>query len=101
MKLILKLGAISDLQEIARYFIDRDEPDVAVLIVRRIYEAILVRLRPGFQRSARPTPVPDVYEIVVPKLPYIVVYRLGEAGLEVVGVFHVARDPDSRRREWL
>ena len=45
-----------------------------------------------FPRSGRNGGTPNTREIVVPKLPYIIVYRIKLDCAEIVAVFHAAED---------
>ncbi len=45
-----------------------------------------------FPRSRRVGTVSGTYEIVVPGLPYIVVYELADERIGIVAVFHGAQD---------
>lgn len=73
MKLVFHAAALTDLRSVHDY-IAKDNPDVAVTVVRRIKSA-LDRLT-LFPQSGRAGTVSGTYEIVVPGLPYIVVYEL-------------------------
>jgi toxin ParE1/3/4 len=44
-----------------------------------------------FPYSGRQGIIPGTYELVVPKLPYIVVYRVAEH-VEIVSIFHTSTD---------
>jgi len=45
-----------------------------------------------FPESGRPGNAPPTREIVVPGLPYIVVYAVAGTDVEIIAVFHAARD---------
>ncbi len=40
--------------------------------------------------------VPGTRQLVVPGLPYVVIYVVGQSAIEIHGVFHTARHPRSR-----
>jgi toxin ParE1/3/4 len=42
-------------------------------------------------RTGRPGRVPGTCELVIPRLPYIIVYRLNAGGVDVVRVYHTSR----------
>ena len=89
MKLVYQSSALADLQNIHQY-ISKDSPDIAATVIARI-KSSLDRLT-TFPRSGRPGNVPRTYEVVVPNLPYIVVYELTNNEIEIVAVFHGAQD---------
>ncbi len=72
-------------------FISRDNPLAAETVIRRILKATerLERL----PYSGRPGDIEGARELVVPGLPYIVVYTIGRDTVDLHGVFHGARDP--------
>ncbi|MGL6076765.1 MAG: type II toxin-antitoxin system RelE/ParE family toxin [Fimbriiglobus sp.] len=47
-----------------------------------------------FPHSGRPGVLPATRELVVTATPYIVVYRVNAGSVEVLRVFHSARNPD-------
>jgi toxin ParE1/3/4 len=89
MKLIFHAAALADLQNIHRH-ISQDNPSVAVAVVARI-RAALDRLL-LFPRSGRLGTVEGTLEVVVPGLPYIVVYEIIGDRVEILAVFHGARN---------
>lgn len=91
MKIDFRAEALADLTAIADYYVARANHELAGAIVREIYKAIELRTHPAFRRAARHNLKTDTYEIVLPRLPYIVVYRPEKAALDVIGVFHTAR----------
>ena len=88
MKVVYRLEALADLNNHLSY-IASDDPSAASRAASRIRLAIS-RLE-MFPYSGRPGVVPDTYELVVPRLPYIAVYRITEY-VEIVAVFHAAQD---------
>ena len=73
---------------ISTYILERN-PNAA----RRVADAIrhAVSRLELFPYSGRQGIIPGTYELVVPKLPYIVVYRVAEH-VEIVSIFHTATD---------
>lgn len=81
--------AKSDLAEIFS-FIARDNPAAARRVVADIRRDImLVSDNPGIGRPGR---VAGTREFVISQLPYIAAYRQQSAGIDVLAVFHTARD---------
>ena len=80
--------AVRDLMEIEA-FIRRDDPAAAA--------AVAVRLAKSFELLARKpdigrlTPRLGVREWSVPGLPYLIPYRTGPAGIEILRVWHTRR----------
>jgi toxin ParE1/3/4 len=82
-------SAQADIQAIFDY-IARDNP----LIARRVVSEIeLATNRLGqFPFSGRVGAVESTRELVIARLPFIVVYRVGDSSVDVIAVFHAARD---------
>ena len=89
MNLIWSPEAIADLAAL-RAYIAQDDPAaaqrVALLIIRNI-ETLL----PDSPEIGRPGRVPGTRELVIPKTPYIVPYRVVGDTIQVLRVFHGAR----------
>jgi plasmid stabilization system protein ParE len=91
MKVVFDDNAFADLESIY-HFIAADSPVNARAVVDRIVESIG---RLGvFPSMGRPGLVEGTREWVIPRLPYIAVYRIDPTRDEVVvvGVFHGARE---------
>ena len=69
-------------------FIARDNPAAARRVRRRIHDA--VRNLALFPESGRRGEVAGSRELVVPGLPYIVVYRVARERVEILRVFHAS-----------
>jgi toxin ParE1/3/4 len=94
MKLRWSPEAIDDLVSI-RDYVARDDPAVAVDVVRTIM-AIVAQQLPRFPHAGRAGRVDGTRELVVPGLPFIVPYRVRRDVIEVVRVYHASRRwPDS------
>ena len=95
MKIIFAERVSRDLNHIQTW-IGHDSPRSA----QRVIDAILdhVERLSVFPFLGRTSIVPDLREAVVPRLPYVVVYRLGDAKDEllVIAVYHAAQD----RGDW-
>lgn len=81
--------AKADIQSIFDYMA-RDDPNIAARIVSEIEKSIQ-RLA-LFPLSGRLGAVPPTRELVVPRLPYIAVYRANADAVEIIAVFHAAQN---------
>jgi toxin ParE1/3/4 len=81
--------AIEDFREI-RAYIGEDDPAAALRIALHIAHNVetLLPLNPQIGRPGR---VPGTRELVIPKTPFIVPYRLQGRTIEVLRVYHGAR----------
>ena len=81
--------AINDLAAL-RAYIEQDDPKavqpVALHIVRNVE-----KLLPSNPEMGRPGQVPGTRELVIPKTPFIVPYRLVGNTVQILRVFHGAR----------
>jgi addiction module RelE/StbE family toxin len=91
MKVVFDARAVEDLDHIFK-FIAADNSEAARNVVARIIAAI-ERLA-SFPEMARLGRVEKTRELVIPRLPYIAVYRIDRAGDRVVvaAIFHGAQD---------
>ncbi len=89
MNLHYRRGALRDLEEIYR-FIAADDAQAASAVVRRI-RASTLRLE-LFPRSGRQGRHEETFELVVPGLPYIVVYTVDGEDIDIRAIYHGARD---------
>ena len=90
MKVIIRESAYDDLERIHTW-IEKDRPRSADLVIDRILESTEQLSRfPYIGRIGR---APGTYELVVPGLPYIVVYQVNadDGMVIVIGVFHGAQ----------
>jgi len=85
--------AFEDLEEIASY-IARDNPAAAGSVIARIHDVIYstLALLPQSGHAAH-----GAYEFPVPHLPYIIVYKPANEGVDIIGVFHTSLHPESKR----
>lgn len=79
---------LADVTEIYRY-VAADNPAVAAGVVQRIQAA--VRLLAEMPHLGRPGRWSGTRELVVPRTPYIVPYRVQGDLVEILRVFHSAR----------
>lgn len=70
-------------------FLREQNPDAACRVRDRIVETVQ-RLK-RFPESGRAWRLPETRELVVPGLPYIVIYELGEERVIVLTLFHTSR----------
>lgn len=81
--------AIDDLVSIRRY-IAQDDPRAARKVVSAII-TLIERQLPQFPRSGRKGRIAGTFELVVPKLPFIVPYRIKGGEIEILRVYHASR----------
>lgn len=89
MKLRYRAQALADLGRI-HDFIARSSPRAADDILAKIHTS-LSRLK-VFPKSGRAGSVEDTRELLVPRLPYIIVYREAGEFIDIIAVFHAAQD---------
>jgi toxin ParE1/3/4 len=81
--------AVADLDE-AQTFIALDRPQAAAATARRIRKAIEGLCQ--FPERGRPGRVPGTRELVVPRTPFVVPYRISGQEIQVLAVLHGKRD---------
>jgi toxin ParE1/3/4 len=81
--------AIDDLAAL-RAYIEQDDPAAAQRLTFRIIKNV-ERLLPNNPEIGRPGRVPGTRELVIPKPPFIVPYRLVGNTIQILRVFHGAR----------
>jgi toxin ParE1/3/4 len=81
--------AIADLVAL-RAYIEQDDPAAAQRVALHIIHNIETLL-PDNPEMGRPGRVPGTRELVIPRTPYIVPYRLVGSTIQVLRVFHAAR----------
>ena len=89
MRIRWTLEAASDLERITDYLFEH-VPDLAQDLVRRIYEAPYTLK--NFPNRGRPGKKHGTRELLVPSLPYIVVYQVAEDAVHIVRVLHGAQN---------
>jgi toxin ParE1/3/4 len=81
--------ATQDLEEITLY-IQKDSRDAAEAVAKTLFDsANSLELLPSRGRIGR---IPGTRELVVPGLPYIIVYRIDEAAIQILHIYHGARN---------
>ena len=94
MKIAWSPEAIEDLVSL-RAYIAEDNPAAARRTVQHIVESI-AQLLPDNPRIGRAGRVPGTRELVIPRTPYIMPYRLQRTTIQILRVYHAARRwPDS------
>jgi toxin ParE1/3/4 len=93
MKVVFREAAYADLDRIF-IWIARDRPRSARSVVDRILDSAERLGR--FPHMGHVGRAPGTFELVVPGLPYVVVYRINtdDDVIDVVSVFHGAQDRD-------
>jgi addiction module RelE/StbE family toxin len=84
--------AKDDLVEIYTY-IAEENPPAARQVIAKIREGVKhLAHHPHVGRIGR---VADTRELVIPRFPYIVVYRVRDDGVQILSIFHSSREwPD-------
>ena len=89
MNVYFAQSAKADIKEIHNH-IARENPSIAASVISAI-ERATDRLS-TFPLSGRNGAVETTRELVVPRLPFIVVYRKTPEAVEIIAVFHAAQD---------
>ena len=96
MTVVFREEALADLDEIAQ-FIARHNPVAAQRVIARIHKTIYGTIS-TLPLGGRLNAVNNTREYAVPGLPYLVIYLPAADGIDVVAVFHTARDPETKRQ---
>jgi toxin ParE1/3/4 len=89
MTVIWSPEALFDLAGLREY-IAEDNPDAARRVAIAVVQAVEGDLSMN-PKIGRPGRIPGTRELVIPKMPFIVPYRIRADVLEVIGVYHHAR----------
>ena len=81
--------AANDFENITTY-LHREHRSAAPAIVRTLVDAIATLTR--FPNRGRPGIVTGTRELVLPNLPYIVVYSTTDQAVQLLHIFHAAQD---------
>lgn len=81
-------SALDDLERLRNY-IEEHETGNASLVIERIFAS--VRTLDQFARRGRVGRLRGTYELIVPRTPYFVVYRVVGEDVEILQVIHSAR----------
>lgn len=80
--------AADDLEQILDYLYEQ-RPATAVRVVRKIYSAASA-LR-EFPNQGRPGRKEGTRELIIPGLPYLIIYEVGEQKVQIMRVLHGAQ----------
>ncbi len=89
MNILWSPEAIEDLTFL-RSYIAEDDPAAARKVVLHIIHSVQ-QLLPDNPQMGRPGRVPGTRELVIPKTPFIVPYRLQRNVIQILRVYHGAR----------
>jgi toxin ParE1/3/4 len=89
MKIVWSPEALEDLISL-RAYIAEESPAGAQRVALRIVHDV-EHLLPDNPQMGRPGRVPGTRELVIPRIPYIVPYRVQRATIQILRVFHGAR----------
>lgn len=89
MRLHWTAKALDDLASINEY-IAQENPEAAARVVTTLV-SYTERQLAEYPRTGRQGRVAGTLELVIPKLPYIVPYRIKAGQLEILRVYHAAR----------
>jgi len=80
--------AAQDLKKIHLY-IQKDSPSAAVTVARALFdEANSLGIMPGRGRLGK---APGTRELIVTRLPYIIIYRVTPEAIQILRIYHGAR----------
>lgn len=88
MKTVFSLRAAERLAEIVEYIVQED-PSGAANVLRQIDRTIM--LLEDQPLIGRQSAIAGFRELVVPRYPYIILYRLVVETVEIADIFHTAR----------
>jgi toxin ParE1/3/4 len=89
MKIVWSSEAIQDLIFL-RAYIEEESPAGARRTVMRILQSV-ESLLPDNPHMGRPGRVPGTRELVIPRTPYIVPYKLQDETIQILRVYHSSR----------
>ncbi len=88
MQIIWSKSAESDLDSILEYFKNKDKEDVGLKIITQLLDSTS-RLE-KFSHSGRQSVLPQRRELVVPDLPYFLLYRISKQ-VKIIRVIHTSK----------
>ena len=89
MNILWSPEAIDDLTSL-RAYIAEDNPAAAQEVALHIVQNI-EQLLPNNPQMGRPGRVPGTRELVIPKTPFVIPYRLQRNAIQILRVYHGAR----------
>ena len=94
MNIVWSPEAIQDLISLRAYIAEESPAGARRIVLRILHDVEL--LLPDNPHIGRPGRVPGTRELVIPRTPYIVPYRVQGESIEILRVYHGARRwPDS------
>jgi len=81
--------AANNLESIYLY-LSENYPSFAESTIRTLYDA--ARSLRSLPKRGRPGVIPGTREFVLPRLPFIIVYRIEEQSIEILHIYHGAQD---------
>ena len=92
MKFRLSADARDDLRGVLEYITSSGDPVVADLVIDRVYASLRTLAR--FPNLGHQGTVPGTYELLVPRLPFVIIYRVdlgNDDELIALRVYHTAQ----------
>jgi toxin ParE1/3/4 len=89
MKIVWSPEAIQDLISLRAYIAEESSAGVRRIVLRIVHD--VEHLLPDNPQMGRPGRVPGTRELIVPRTPYIVPYRVQRTTIQILRVFHAAR----------
>lgn len=89
MRLRWTPAAAEDLESIYTY-LSEHHPSFVQPTIRLLYDS--ARSLRNFTERGRPGTIPETRELVLPRLPYIIVYRVTDQVIEILRIYHGAQD---------
>lgn len=89
MNIIWSYDAIKDLRDLRTYISRRDRGSAAVVLSRIRASIQSLEQLPSYGRAGR---LPGTRELVVPRTPYVVVYRVTAQAIQIARVLHGSQD---------
>lgn len=89
MKIRYTRAALEDLFNIHAY-IAEDNPTAADRVMSELRDTI--KLLSSFPELGRRGTISDTREFVVSRLPYVIVYQISDTEIQILNLFHMARN---------
>src|SRR3977135_10977 len=94
MRVVYTADALGDVRQVLSFVADQS-PTHAPQVAARI--DLAVKALGVFPRAARFDRETNTYERPMPGLPLLLIYTVSDELVEVIAVFHTARDPAAKR----
>jgi addiction module RelE/StbE family toxin len=92
VQVIWRKSAIADLQDI-RAYISLDNPSAGAKLAKQLHAAGNALVE--FPNRGRPTEIVSIRELIVPRTPFLLVYRVTETEVQILKVLHGAQNRDT------